>query len=240
MIKNCREILNEMLLYDANHNHCLSSKQQQGSDIPMVKHYNRVLLTLARAGRADEAEQLVREMQSADAKPNKVVIQPNLITYNFLLLGWSKSKSLRAPFAAEAVLQEMMMQQKQQQQQRQATRITIQPDHVSLNTALTCWDRSNHPQAPERAWRLYTTIKNKCQVKPDTFTFSILLQAVARSRAHTPDQKATMAIQVQQEMAKEGIRADGYVQMLIEKCSKRTKAKPPSGSRPSMDEVGVL
>jgi pentatricopeptide repeat protein len=111
---------------------------------------------LARNGQGADAEYLlarmIRDANDDDQEAMTAAPQPNLKSYNSVILAWSRSDDPAAVHRAERVFQQMRSERHQQQQQRQqhvndqhkndGAAILIRPDIVSYNAVLAALARA--------------------------------------------------------------------------------------------------
>jgi pentatricopeptide repeat protein len=151
-----------------------------------VRSYNTLILSLAKAGLFDQALLVLRQMQETarDALSfSAMMVLPDRITYNTVLLAAAVSRDTAAAQAAEGLLREMMESD------------YLQPDTISYNTVIDAW--SNLAQPDRAEYWLQQLIAssssssssslrktgNKSVVtvvaRPDVYSFTTVIQAWA-------------------------------------------------------------
>lgn len=142
-----------------------------------VRSYNTLILSLAKAGLFDQALLVLRQMQETAANASSfsaMIILPDRITYNTVLLAAAVSRETAAAEAAEDLLREMMESE------------YLQPDTISYNTVIDAWSNLAEPDraeywlqqllAPSSSSSLRKTGN---RVRPDVYSFTTVIQAWA-------------------------------------------------------------
>ncbi|KAL9188124.1 hypothetical protein ACHAXT_006502 [Thalassiosira profunda] len=128
--------------------------------------YGAVLHALAQAGMAREAEQVLESLEEASG-----TVMPSLTIYNTVLNAWANCRNRQAPQRAEALLQRM------QTLSATGRNPAIEPDGVSISTAISCHARTRTRRGAERGEEmLLEAIKRygegNSRVKPDAIMFN--------------------------------------------------------------------
>jgi pentatricopeptide repeat protein len=148
-----------------------------------VRSYNTLILSLAKAGLFDQALLVLRQMQETAANSSSfsaMIILPDRITYNTVLLAAAVSRDTAAAEAAEGLLREMMESE------------YLQPDTISYNTVIDAWSNLAEPERAE--YWLQQLIASSAsssspssssrrktgeKVRPDVYSFTTVIQAWA-------------------------------------------------------------
>jgi pentatricopeptide repeat protein len=180
-----------------------------GSELQLnVRSYNTLILSLAKAGLFDQALLVLRQMQetAADASSyGAMIILPDRITYNTVLLAAAVSRETAAAKAAEELLREMIKSE------------YLQPDTISYNTVIDAWSNLAKPDraeywlqqlvAPSSSSSTSSASLRKTgkKVRPDVYSFTTVIQAWAV----TGGPKACLrAWEILQDMLREDKNAD--------------------------------
>jgi pentatricopeptide repeat protein len=152
-----------------------------GQDLQLnVRSYNTLILSLAKAGLFDQALLVLRQMQETAANASSfsaMIILPDRITYNTVLLAAAVSRDTAAAEAAEGLLREMMESE------------YLQPDTISYNTVIDAWSNLAEPEraeywlqqlvAPSPSSPSSSLRKTGKKVRPDVYSFTTVIQAWA-------------------------------------------------------------
>jgi len=130
---------------------------------PNVRSFNTVLLALANAGLYEEAESVLRQMQSPDSP-----VIPDRISYNTVLLSYVASQEPNAPERAEVLLREMLESD------------YLQPDAISYNIVVQAHLNDISEKAAEKAQEWVERMRQDGVVKPDVYTYTLIIQAWAQ------------------------------------------------------------
>jgi hypothetical protein len=89
-------------------------------------------------------------------------LQPTTRTYTALVTAWAKTKSLKAPHEAEALLKEMEESN------------TIKPNTRTYTAAIQAWGRSRDATKPQRALRILKHMKalKDAKARPNLVTYN--------------------------------------------------------------------
>lgn len=145
---------------------------------PNVTVYNAVIRAWAKAGQAEQAEAVLREMCQKAAKCS--LCTPDVTSFTTVIVAWSKSRDPNAPSRAERLL-------------RLAHEFAVmtglesaQPNVVTVTAVLNCWAKSNLPHAPMRAEAILRRMQEHAaagnhQLRPNAISYNICMNAWARS-----------------------------------------------------------
>ena len=127
--------------------------------------YGAVLHALAQEGMAREAESIL------DSLEDDAAIIPSLTIYNTVLNAWANSPKHNAPKHAESLLDRMKVLR------QTGKNPTIEPDAISISTAISCHARSKTRKGAERAERMLNEaiamyLNGNSRVKPDSIMFN--------------------------------------------------------------------
>lgn len=127
--------------------------------------YGAVLHALAQEGMAREAESIL------DSLEDDAAIIPSLTIYNTVLNAWANSPKHNAPKHAESLLDRMKVLR------QTGKNPTIEPDAISISTAISCHARSKTRKGAERAERMLNEaigmyLDGNSRVKPDSIMFN--------------------------------------------------------------------
>jgi len=132
-------------------------------------------------------------------------VQPNVRSFNTVLMAWSKSNEKKAPEMAEAILHSMKKQQIMDTQKSPSLsaatndhqneehlftiddqnnivlHYNVQPDIISYNTVINCWSKSQRADSGTRAEAILREMMSEegVGVTPDTITYSTVINAYA-------------------------------------------------------------
>ena len=145
---------------------------------------NTVLDAFARQGRAEEAYALLKETTKDDRGNNQrgVVVQPDIISYDTVMKGYSKSKAWDAGERASELLREMEVLYCSDR-----NRHPLRPTVHTYTLAILAWGNSRSHDAAEKAehilWHMMGLYDkgNNSAAKPNVVTFNCVLRAWSRN-----------------------------------------------------------
>jgi pentatricopeptide repeat protein len=144
-----------------------------------VRSYNTLILSLAKAGLFDQALLVLRQMQETARNASSfsaMIILPDRITFNTVLLAAATSRETAAAQAAEGLLREMMESE------------YLQPDTISYNTVIDAWSNLAKPDRAEYWLQQLVASSSSSssslrktgnKVRPDVYSFTTVIQAWA-------------------------------------------------------------
>ena len=147
---------------------------QRHSLKPDIFSYSSVLHGYANAGKAHEAERILKHI--IDLSNTDDSIEPNIICFNTVIDAWAKTKGSSSAERAHQILNEMKNFSK--------TYKSLHPDTISYSSVISAYARSGSHDAGDRAEELLQeSLKlyndGKETLKPDTITFITVLSALA-------------------------------------------------------------
>ncbi|CAB9518016.1 Pentatricopeptide repeat-containing protein [Seminavis robusta] len=201
---------------------------------PNVETYNLVLNAFSRAGKAAQAEMVLRSMvdryiQAHDNNPQqqqgdeaistssrsndneiKANAKPIPKSFTIVIAAFGRSEENHAAEKAEGILR--------WQQELNASEGPLQgslaPETITFNNVFRAWSWRRSDIAVERCERLRKEMYQNNLI-PDHHTYGQSLKAIALSNLK---EKGRYAVQVWREMEFRGIEADSYTREHFEKC----------------------
>ncbi|CAB9499126.1 Pentatricopeptide repeat-containing protein [Seminavis robusta] len=184
----------------------LEQQYQAGTvkDPPDAFTYNSVLACLAQAGKAEQADALLRHMKQTQ-RANGVDISPDTMTYNTVMDAYGTVKN---PQRAEEILEDMYKEFTEMQSRKHAY-IRVRPDVQSFTTVLTAWHNSGHPQAAERAEAILKTMHNVndagvLPVAPTNPAYNVVLATWSRTQQKQAPFRALDILDTMEELFSKG------------------------------------
>ncbi|KAL3764024.1 hypothetical protein ACHAW5_005108 [Stephanodiscus triporus] len=144
---------------------------------PDIVTYNTLLNIAARAGRPEKAEEILNGMikNSSDGTSE---VRPDSISFNTVLLAWSKAKSHTGRLKTEQILDEMQKMAKDGD-------TNVRPDRTSMTTVINAIISTVHRNrmAPFQAERIIELMENNRDhaLRPDVVTYTSLIKCWAES-----------------------------------------------------------
>ena len=186
----------------------LSSKYDT---MPDLKTYNTVISAWAHSGDkngAPQTERLVQEMQDIQNQRNKItsgakndddrdgtndsLVAADTVTYNSLLLAWSRSPLPGAAERVEKILEYMIKSGKND----------IAPDTVSFSTVMDCVAKSKEPNKARRTRALLDRLEHlyresgRRDLRSTTISYNTVLNACAFSALGTSEEERREAMTI--------------------------------------------
>jgi len=188
---------------------------------PDTISYNTVINAYANIGDANRAQHILNRMlytNNNDQKnhkkdaiiniidddfdvaiPSSSSVQPNVRSFNTVLMAWSKSHEKNAPEMAEAILHSMKKQKINNKKSTLSAAngndeslftidddsnisvyYNVQPDVISYNTVINCWSKAQRSDSGKRAEAiLREMMSEEVGVIPDTISYSTVINAYA-------------------------------------------------------------
>ena len=143
--------------------------------------YGTVISALARKGRANEAETVMRELLNEYERTMDPDLAPDRVQFNALIDAWAKCREKGAAERAEVLLENMT------KLASKAKNNDFLPDVISYNSVLNAWAKSTDPSAASRAEailrRMHEVEKTGVPgVKPNVRSYNIVLDCLANSK----------------------------------------------------------
>jgi pentatricopeptide repeat protein len=144
-------------------------------DIDMIG-YSALLDALQKKGLADQALVLLETIERSAEVDNRLV--PTVIEYNTVLSALARCGR---PDEVEGMLIKM------DEMAKRPERSAVKPDKLSFTIAIDAWSRSQSPDALRRASSILDEMLRRyragdMRVKPDHFTFSVLMKTCLQAR----------------------------------------------------------
>ena len=184
---------------------------------PSTAFHNSVLHTWARAGKAQKAEAILRDMMHKSLR--YPFCTPDATSFTTVIDAWSKSGRKVAAENAETILELM--------EDHAITRLkfNLRPTVVTYATVLNCWAKSNHPEAPLRASAILRhMLQADLGFRPNVVTYNTCMNAWARSsKARAPEEVERLFV----EMKANGLRPDPITYMARINVLERSRRRSP-------------
>jgi hypothetical protein len=193
---------------------------------PNTISYNTVISAYARSGEVGSerrAERILKRMdklsqrqqegqrqgQGNNSNDSNNSCQPDIISYNTVINGWSRSKDPKAPIRAEAILNHMEKQYKNGLS-------NIQPDVVSYTSCIAAWARRKTNITPDMAHRAQSILdrmdeayrNGNIKLKPTVLSYNTVCNAWAKSRH---DDAANQVLSILEKMEMMHTNGEMYV-----------------------------
>lgn len=194
--EKAQSILNRMLERAENKVNQPKPKNKNADIVvtPDTVIFNSIINAWANSGdpaAGSKALALLNLMQELHANSKHYDTRPDVVSYNTVLSAFSHSRGdANAAYHAERVLNEMMMAH------RQAPGVSPAPNVVSYNNVLHSWSRHQGNDggiaAAERAEAVlyYMLRAGQKEISPDIYSFTSVLNAVAKSKNPNKASKA--------------------------------------------------
>eukprot|EP00816_Leptocylindrus_hargravesii_P009208 CAMPEP_0196814586 /NCGR_PEP_ID=MMETSP1362-20130617/44330_1 /TAXON_ID=163516 /ORGANISM="Leptocylindrus danicus, Strain CCMP1856" /LENGTH=723 /DNA_ID=CAMNT_0042191247 /DNA_START=369 /DNA_END=2540 /DNA_ORIENTATION=- len=155
---------------------------------------------------AQRAEALLKQMELPNSK-----IKPTTATYNAMMDVWAKHGNNVS--RAEAVLRQM------QHLYTSGENTEARPNALSYSSLINAYAKSKHRNAALQAEKIFKEQEQDSSIRPVTQTYDALIDAWARSNAHTPD-SAERAEAWFHEMMQRYQDGDRAVRPSVRSCNK--------------------
>ena len=173
---------------------------ETGGIRPDATSYNTVLNGYAKAGSVkavQSAEQLLQRMLALAQDESRSDCRPDFVSYTCVMDAYARSHTPDAGFQAEALLSSM-------------DREGVSVNASCYNSAINCWAKSKHVNAPLRAENLLNRMQqdaaNNPLVKPNSVSFSSVMNCWAQSSLDGAAERADAIMNRMELLAKNGDR----------------------------------
>ncbi|KAL7541009.1 hypothetical protein ACHAXR_010558 [Thalassiosira sp. AJA248-18] len=179
----------EEFAFDHHHHHSMTTEGEKEQILishtisaPDIITYNTLLKIAARVGRPEMAEDILEGMIEKSSKGESEV-KPDNVSFNTVLLAWSKSRSVEGKLRTQQILHRM-------QEMADSGDSNVRPDRTSMTTVINAIiasakrNRSAHIQAEKIVERMEANKDSALQ--PDVVTYTSLIKCwteSGRSRA---------------------------------------------------------
>lgn len=139
---------------------------------PTLMSYNTSLRAWAKVQNRNGAERADRVLSQMEAKHNAGIspVCPDLYSYSICIDAWAKSRDGCAGERAENIFERM-----------QSEPACLQPNLVVYNALINAWGASRDVKAGDKAMAVLTEMEEKSNVQPDRFSYSSVIDALAKS-----------------------------------------------------------
>jgi len=158
--ERCKRLLDDMSL--------LASSTNNKDLTPNTVTYTTVIDSYGRRGRAQEAEEVLREMMRTPG------IEPNDRSFNNVVNAWSKSKANDAPERCQGLLDEMS------RLASSTNNKDLTPDTVTYTTVIDAYGRRGRAEKAEEVLR---EMLSSPGIEPDVNSFASVMNAWSKSEA---------------------------------------------------------
>jgi pentatricopeptide repeat protein len=142
----------------------------------------RLLEHVCRQWQLQQERERQSDEQSSGHEKSSDRIRPNIVTWNTVILAWSKSSSPDAASRAQSLLTRMY---------DPSNAPSVRPNLRTLNTVLLCWSRSNRKDCPDMCLRLLQQMKELYatgELESPPNLYSYLSVMFAYFAAHRPSE----------------------------------------------------
>lgn len=177
----------------------MESNYASGGIRPDISSYNTVLNAYAKVGSTasvQRSEKLLQRMWALSREENRSDCTPDYISYASIMDGYARSGCWNAGFQAEALLNSM-------------EELDVATNTICYNSALNCWAKSSHIDAPFRAEllrkRMETAAKTNHKVKPNAVTYTTLINCWAQTDVDGAAERASEILEEMELLARNGV-----------------------------------
>lgn len=185
-VDKVRELLQRM--------HQQAVEDQDPSLKPGLPAFNGYLEALAKSGRVEEAEDLLRQMEDL-YDSGELEEAPSVISYTTVIDGFARSRREGASARAESFLRRMM------------DRDDLSPNAVTYNSVINAHVQSFNIAAAEALLReMHETFlqSGNMEIRPTMHSYSVVISGIARSRRPDAGERAETILEQVWEMARSG------------------------------------
>jgi hypothetical protein len=161
--------------------------------------YNFALEGYARAGRGEEAENLLRSLVEGGQ------VELDLTSFHHVIKAWTLSSAPDGVERAEAVF--LWMQELNQK----VGVMNCQPNSVTYSTMMQVWSRSSDPRAVSKVGALIKEMM-AASLTPNESVYASLIMSIAKSNLPNKRRRAKTVLH---DMKKRGIEPNPFTQELI-------------------------
>jgi hypothetical protein len=191
------------------------------------------LHSCAKKGKAQEAEQCLKQMQTMFDQGNKDM-RPDFRHYNSMMHAWVKSNCSNKEFYAQSILEWMCELQKKSPNGEDYTH--LKPTNVSFNICINAWSKSKEIHSPDVAWYLFELMQSMKEeghlsCGSDYHTCRVIIHALSKRVEEGTIRKAERVLQIMHDSSDCKPDASIYNQILHIHSFNKEKDAPQKGEK---------
>ena len=175
---------------------------------PTLMSYNTSLRAWAKVQNRNGAERADQVLSQMEAKRNAGIstVCPDLYSYSICIDACAKSRDGCAGERAENIFERM-----------QSEPACLRPNLVVYNALINAWGASRDVRAGDKAMAVLAEMEEKSNVRPDRFSFSSVIDALAKSGTKNAAEKAEGVFGKNRDQGWQSKSLSGYLQLCLER-----------------------